>query len=266
MPEVATAAVVGGSLLSSGSAMAQGSANRDAAKMIALMAKDFGAEQLKELEGMDYDPVGLLGLLGDAETLVDFGFEQAREKAVGADNIDDLDQLQADALARANFDFESLPPDILGALDNSALARTAGGPAGLAENISLQNRMALADQGFNTFNAITSNNAQFTPNPVGTLFELGKFNSAQQQMDLDFDLRRIGQELAIEEFKFSAMAGAIQQRADNDAGAVGLSAAGSALSAIGGGFSSAGLSSATAAAGQSMQNTAGSVLGAITGR
>lgn len=266
MPEIATAALVGSAIFGAAGSSKQAGANREASQVVALMAKKFGKDQLAELGSMDYDPVKIMEMLGDAETLVDFGFEQSREKAYGADNIEAVDRLQADTLARASFDFSSLPPDMLDALDRGTLARTAGGPAGLAENISLQNRISLAEAGFNQFNALSSNNAQFTPNPVGTLFDLGKFETAQKQYDLEFDMNRIRQELAIEEFKFQAMTGAVQQKAANNSSAVGLTGVSSVLSSVGQGISSNALQSSLRASSASMQNTTSSLLSSITGR
>lgn len=266
MPEVVTAALVGGAVLGGASASEQASANRDAANQVMSLAQQFGQGTLDQLDTMDYDPVELMSLLGDAEEIVDFGFDQSREKAYGEENIEAVDALQREALDRSRFDFSSLPADMLDAMDDSTLARTAGGPAGQAENISLQNRISLAESGFNQFNSLASNNAQFTPNPVGTLFDLGKFRTAQQQTDLDFDMQKLRQELAIEEFRFNAMTGAIQQKAANDAGAVNLGAASNVLTSVGQGFSSSGLSSATSGAGSQMQGTSSSLISSITGR
>ena len=266
MPEVVTAALVGGAVLGGASASEQASANRDAANQVMSLAQQFGRDQLQQLDELDYDPVELMDMLGQAEELVDFGFTESRERAYGEENIEDVDALQRESLERARFDFSSLPSDMLGAMDDSILARAAGGPAGRAENISLQNRIALSEAGFNQFNQLASNNAQFTPNPVGTLFDLGKFQTAQQQSDLDFDMQKIRQELAIEEFKFRAMTGAINQKAANDAGAVNLGAASNVLTSVGQGFSSSGLSSATGAAGSQMQGTSSGLISSITGR
>lgn len=266
MPEVATAAIVGSAVFGAMGSSAQAGANRDAATITAMMAKKFGKEQMEDLEKLDYDPVNLMELMGDAQSLVDWGFDTSREKAYGAENLAGVDQLKSDTLARASFDFSSLPPDMLDALDKGILARTAGGPAGLAENISLQNRIALAEAGFNQFNALASNDAQFTPNPVGTLFDLGKFNTAQQQYDLEFDLGKIRQELAVEEFKFNALTGAVNQRAANDSNAVALTGISSVLSSVGQGISSSALGSSLRGASSSMQNTTNSLLSSITGR
>lgn len=224
--------VVGAAAGAAGSSAAAG-ASREAAAINNQLAIKFRDRNQERLEGLSYEQVDPLSFQEQAAGLTSWGRDIMRTAAYGEENLAGADLLRSSLLRQANFDFSDLPPDMLRSMDQSALARSFGGPGGLAENISLKNRIGLANRGLQGFQSIAGLESTFTPNPVTSLWDLAKFETSQRVTSLELDRWRVAQQASIDEATLGVQTGATNQRAANNAAAVNWTGAGQVLQSVG---------------------------------
>lgn len=146
---------------------------------------------------VDFREVDPLDFIESGFALTEDGFnfqselgQRNRTTVLGEENTQGFDAFKRESLEQARFDFTSIPQNILDTLDKSALARSISGPAGQAENLSVQNKIALANRGQNSlFQSLAFDN-QFVidpPNPLNTVFDLADFDFRNSQSQLSAD-------------------------------------------------------------------------------
>jgi hypothetical protein len=230
-----TAALIGvvGSVAGGIGASKSAEAAREAAQINTYLARAFRTRTEENLEGVEYDPVDPMAFMGQAEDLTEWGRNILRTAAYGEENLEGADNLRSSLLRQAQFDFSDIPPDALQAMDTSALARSYGGPGGLTENISLANRIDLANRGLQGFQQQATMEAGFTPNPVTNLWDLAKFETSNRLTQLDLDRWRIGQQIQADQWATGVEMGAVESRAENNAAAANWTATGNVLQSVG---------------------------------
>lgn len=193
------AAGVGSAYLSSRSAKSQAGASQDALNRVMSLFKKQrpGDEALggiaSLLEGLDIESVDPMAFKDAGFDLTDDAMDFMRAEgletfaaALGG-NYAAFEQLTQESLELANWDFSSVPDDVLATLDNSALSRASGGPIGRAEEISVGNRMALKQSGEQSAHRQFAFKAGFLPeliNPIDTTMDLARFEQQNQQLQL----------------------------------------------------------------------------------
>jgi hypothetical protein len=252
---IATAGI--GAYSSSQSAKKQASGEVARSEALAKLFSDRnpGASTMAGLEGLsefqlnvnplDFQDAGF-GLTEDAQ---DFMFKQA-DKSFGrvlGSNRPLFDSFLTDNLERANYDFKSLPKEITRTLEGSALSRSLGGPAGLAENLSVENKIRLQQQGESSAFRALAFRQGFEPdilNPIPTVMALADFERQNQVSEAGIQMNALGslgnlemQRFGLEaQFQAPNVAGVNQAANANmwNAASQGLMAAGSIYGAYGG--------------------------------
>lgn len=272
MSYVAIAVGVGGAVAGvAGSAMSASSAKKQAKgeeQRYAAMRKMFGQQQpglgalagIEELAGfelprinpLDYEDAGF-ALTERAMAQMRIEGEKTFNQAVGAANLPLFNAFLTDSLERANFDFSSLPEGVTRRVEGSALARGLGGPAGLAENLSVENKLRLQQSGEQgAFRALGFKQG-FLPdllNPIDSVFKLAEFelqNNQQQLGVAGLQLNALGQAANLEMGRFQLEAG---YQAPNYAG-LGAQAGANTLAAVGQGLSTIGMAYGMSQSGRS---------------
>lgn len=190
---------------------------------------------------LDYQEAGI-DLTEDVQNYL---FKQA-DKSFGRvlkSNMGLFDELVTNSLEQANYDFTSLPPEVMRRVEGSALSRSLGGPAGLAENLSVENKIRLQQQGENTAFKALSFRQGFEPdilNPMSTIFDLANFERQNQVSEAGIQMQGLSALGDLELQRFGLEAGFQQP---NTAG-IGSAASANTWNAI-----SQGLSSFTSLAG-----------------
>lgn len=234
---------------------AKGEVDRAAALNKLFQDRNPGAAAMAGLEGfaefdinvnpLDFQDAGF-GLTEDAQTYL---FEQA-DKSFGrviGNNRGLFDTFLTDNLERANYDFSSLPAEITRTLEGSALSRAIGGPAGLAENLSVENKIRLQEQGESSAFRALSFRQGFEPdllNPITTVMALADFEKSSQLAEAGIQMSALGSLGNLEMQRFGLEAGfqapntaGINEAANANmwgAASQGLMAAGSIYGAYGG--------------------------------
>jgi len=252
---VVTAGVGAYSSSKSAKAQARGEIDRAAALQKLFEDRNPGASTMAGLEGLsefqlninplDYQDAGF-GLTEDAQ---DFMFAQA-DKSLGrvlGSNRPLFDSFLTDNLERANYDFKSLPQEILRTVEGSALSRSLGGPAGLAENLSVENKIRLQQQGESSAFRALAFRQGFEPdilNPINTVFDLANFERQNQVSEAGIQMNALGSLGNLEMQRFGLEAGfqapntsGVNEAANANmwnAASQGLMAAGSIYGAYGG--------------------------------
>lgn len=245
---VASVASAGiGAYSSSKSAKQQAQGEKDRAATLAKLFQDRdpGAATMEGLAGLaefdinvnplDYQDAGF-GLTEDAQKYM---FEQADisfGRVIG-NNRGLFDTFLTDNLERANYDFSSLPAEITRTLEGSALSRAIGGPAGLAENLSVENKIRLQQQGESSAFRALSFRQGFEPdilNPIPNVFALADFERQNQVSEAGIQMSALGSLGNLEMQRFGLEAGF---QPPNTAG-IGAAATANNWNAASGAFSS----------------------------
>lgn len=194
---------------------------------------------------LDFQDAGF-GLTEDAQ---DFLFEQADKSfaRVMGSNRGLFDTFLTDNLERANYDFSSLPGEIMRRVEGSALSRSLGGPAGMAENLSVENKIRLQQQGESSAFRALGFRQGFEPdllNPIPTVMALADFEKSSQLAEAGIQMGALGSLGNLEMQRFGLEAGfqapntaGINEAANANmwgAASQGLMAAGSIYGAYGG--------------------------------
>lgn len=216
----------------SAKAQAQGAVDteaRRAAMMQQLFAdRNPGAATMEGLEAfanwqLDVDPLDYqkegFQLTEDAQSYL---FEQADKSfnRVMGSNRPLFETFLTDNLERANYDFSSLPPEIMRRVEGSALSRSLGGPAGLAENLSVENKIRLQQQGESSAFRALGFRAGFEPdilNPIPNVFALADFERTNQIQEANVQMGALGALGNLEMQRFGLEAG-FQAQPINTAG------------------------------------------------
>jgi hypothetical protein len=238
------------------------------AQRMAAMRKMFGQQQpglsqlagIEGLAGFELPRVNPLDFEDEGFALTERAMAQMRiegektfNQAVGAANLPLFNSFLTDSLERANFDFSSLPAGVTRRVEGSALARALGGPAGLAENLSVENKIRLQQGGEQGAFRALGFKAGFLPdllNPIDSVFKLAEFelqNNQQQLGVAGLQLNALGQAANLEMGRFQLEAG---YQAPNYAG-VGAMAGANTLAAVGQGLSTIGMAYGMSQAGRS---------------
>lgn len=178
-----------------------------------------GMSQLEGLAGLedfqlninpaDFQDVGF-DMTRDAMNFMREDAEITFNQTVGPQNLGQFNQFLSDNLERSNFDFSSLPPEITRTLESSALSRGLGGPAGLAENLSVENKLRLQQQSENSAFRALGFRQGFMPdliNPLGTVFELANFERQNQLGEAGIQLQALSAGADLEMQRFGLEAG-----------------------------------------------------------
>lgn len=210
---------------------------RRAAQMQKLFAdRDPGAFSMEGLEALagfelDIDPMDYIKKGGKLSSwAMDFMRDQAEKtfnQTVGKENLPLFETFVTDNLERASYDFSSLPPEIMRRVEGSALSRSLGGPAGMAENLSVENKIRLQQQGENSAFRALGFKQGFMPdtiNPISSVFELANFERTNQVQSANVQLGALGALGNLEMQRFGLEAG-FQAQPMNTAG---IASAGSA--------------------------------------
>lgn len=209
---------------------------RRAAMMQKLFAdRDPGAATMEGLEAfanwqLDVDPLDYqeagFDLTEDAQKYLFTQADKSFNRVMGS-NRPQFESFLADNLERANYDFSSLPPEIMRRVEGSALSRSLGGPAGLAENLSVENKIRLQQQGENSAFRALGFRAGFEPdilNPIPNVFALADFERTNQIQEANVQMGALGALGNLEMQRFGLEAG-FQAQPINTAG---IASAGSA--------------------------------------
>jgi hypothetical protein len=202
-----------------GKAQAAGEARRQAALLRLFGQRDPGAAQLEGLMGLaefdinvnplDFQDAGF-GLTSDAMDFLRNQAELTFNQTVGPQNLGTFNAFLSDNLERANFDFSSLPKEITRTLEGSALSRAVGGPAGLAENLSVENKLRLQQQSESSAFRALAFRQGFQPdliNPIQTTMDLAKFEQQSQIAEAGIQLSALNAAANIETSRFALEAG-----------------------------------------------------------
>lgn len=227
-----------------GKAQAAGEERRYAALRKLFGQRDPGAAQLEGLMGMAEFDINVNPLdfeddgFGLTERAMDFLRNQAEltfTQTVGAGNVGTFNSFLSDNLERANFDFSSLPAEITRRVEGSALARGIGGPAGLAENLSVENKLRLQQQSESSAFRALAFRQGFQPdliNPIETTMDLAKFEQQNQIAEAGIQLQALNAAANIESGRFALEAG---YQPPNFAGIDGMASA-ATMNAVSQGF------------------------------
>jgi hypothetical protein len=252
---VVTAGVGAYSYSQSAKKQAQGEVDRAAALQKLFSDRNPGAATMAGLEGftefdinvnpLDYQDAGF-GLTEDAQDYLFAQADKSFNRVVGS-NRGLFDTFLTDNLERANYDFSSLPAEITRTLEGSALSRAIGGPAGLAENLSVENKMRLQQQSENSAFKALSFRQSFEPdllNPIPTVLALAEFEKSSQLAEAGIQMGALGSLGNLEMQRFGLEAGfqapnvaGVNEAANANmwgAASQGLMAAGSIYGAYGG--------------------------------
>lgn len=158
---------------------------------------------------LDFQDSGF-GLAADSmEWMRDQG-EMTFNRTVGAGNLDTFNSFLSDNLERANFDFDTLPPEILRRVEGSALSRAIGGPAGMAENLSVENKLRLQQQSEQSAFRALGFKQGFMPdvlNPIDTVMDLARFEQQNQISSAGIQAQALGAVADLEMSRFALEAG-----------------------------------------------------------
>lgn len=209
---------------------------RRAAQMQKLFAdRDPGAATMEGLEAfanwqLDVDPLDYqeagFDLTEDAQKYLFAQADKSFNRVMGS-NRPLFETFLTDNLERANYDFSSLPPEIMRRVEGSALSRSLGGPAGLAENLSVENKIRLQQQGESSAFRALGFRAGFEPdilNPIPNVFALADFERTNQIQEANVQMGALGALGNLEMQRFGLEAG-FQAQPINTAG---IASAGSA--------------------------------------
>lgn len=216
---VVTAGVGAYSSSKSAREQAKGEEERSANLLKLFGERDPGAFSLEGLEGLAGFEVNVnpMDFMQDGGKLTDWAMDFMRaqaettfEQTVRPENVPLFNQFVTDNLERANFDFSSVPAEIMRTVEGSALSRAIGGPAGMAENLSVENKIRLQQTGENSAFRALGFRQGFMPdllNPIDSVMGLATFERQNQIASAEVQMGALGALGNLEMQRFGLEAG-----------------------------------------------------------